>query len=103
MIILHTDGARCYGAASAYHTWVVHSGPDPVYAQPQEAGNVEVIAVTQSLDATWGALKARLRHTDRDDGSFDDSVRFAQFLHWTQGKDRWLEFMPVFVHYAGSL
>eukprot|EP00971_Amphidinium_carterae_P118596 2349725-Amphidinium_carterae.1 len=33
MIILHTNEARCYGAASAYHTRVVHSGPDPVYAQ----------------------------------------------------------------------
>eukprot|EP00971_Amphidinium_carterae_P144156 2856635-Amphidinium_carterae.2 len=83
MIILHTDGAKCYGGATAHHTRVVHSGPDPVYAQPQMAGNVEVIAGTQSLDATWGALKSKdskLRHTNRDDGSFDNAVRFAQFL-----------------------
>eukprot|EP00971_Amphidinium_carterae_P125624 2488644-Amphidinium_carterae.1 len=67
------------------------------------AGNVAVIAGTQSLDATWGALKARLRHTNREDGSFDDAVRYAQFLHWTQGKDRWIELFLVLIHYAASL
>eukprot|EP00971_Amphidinium_carterae_P297229 5904911-Amphidinium_carterae.1 len=106
MIILHTDGVKCYGGATPHHTRVVHSGPDPVHVQPQMAGNVEVIAGTQSLDATWGALKSRLRHTNRDDGSFDDAVRFAtfaKFLHWTQGKDRWIELFPVLIHFAASL
>eukprot|EP00971_Amphidinium_carterae_P277559 5508701-Amphidinium_carterae.1 len=35
-----------------------------------------------SLDATWGAWKAMVRRTKRDEENFDDSVRFAQWLHW---------------------
>eukprot|EP00971_Amphidinium_carterae_P054131 1065939-Amphidinium_carterae.1 len=87
MVILHTDGAHAYGPQSDYHTRVIHSGSQPVYAQQQMAGSVQVIAGTQSMDATWGALKNRVRFANRDEEVFDDSIRFAQWLHWTQGRD----------------
>ena len=54
---------------------LIHIGNFPVFAKPHQAGLVKVMAGTESLDATWSAVKhGMLLHQTRG-GNFDDSVR----------------------------
>ena len=110
-INLNTDGARSYKLKikGMLHTWVIHKkkkmrvAGKMAWVRPKyvklythklpEGGRLTVKGGTQIIDRFWETLRAHLGRRPRKPNSWAlrRRIRSAQWVHWQQGKDLWLQ------------